>query len=252
MKRFFIALNFLTRLSIPSNLRFETGDIGRATLFFPLIGALIGLIQTGAALGFSPAARGNSLKSILVAGLLVVINVFVTGALHLDGLADTADGFGGGHTKERVLEIMRDSLIGSFGAVGLILLIILKVAALAALIESGSFWQILIIAPALARWAIVPLGKFLPYARKSGGLGQTVTDYVGWNELIGASFIMVVLMCGLLDLKTALVFGAVVAFITLLNVRLCLKKIGGITGDTMGANTEICETAILFAAVFLK
>ncbi len=252
MKRFFIALNFLTRLSFPPGLRFETGDIGRAALCFPLVGVVIGLIQIGAAFGFASAAQGNALKSILVAALLVVINVFVTGAFHLDGLADMADGFGGGHTKERVLEIMRDSMIGSFGAVGLILLLILKIAAIAALIESGSFWRILIVAPALARWAIVPLGKFLPYARKSGGLGQTVTDFVGWNELLGASVLTAILLFALLDLKTALVFSAVVGFFTLTNIRLCLKKIGGITGDTMGANTEICEAAILFAAVFLR
>jgi adenosylcobinamide-GDP ribazoletransferase len=135
MKRIFVAINFLTRLSVPPNLRFESDDIGRATLFFPLVGALIGLIQIAGAHLFAVSAFGNTLKSVLVAALLVVINVFVTGALHLDGLADMADGFGGGHTKERTLEIMRDSLIGSFGAVGLVLLIILKVAAIAALVE---------------------------------------------------------------------------------------------------------------------
>lgn len=252
MKRIFVAINFLTRLSVPPNLVFETGEIGRAAMFFPLVGALIGLIQTGAALGFASAAQGNALKSILVAAFLLVINVFVTGALHLDGLADMADGFGGGHTKERVLEIMRDSLIGSFGAVGLILLLILKIAAIAALIESGSFWQILIIAPALARWAIVPLAKFTPYARESGGLGQTVTDYVGWNELLGATFLTVILLFGLLEWKIAVVFLLVATAVTLFIARFSFRKIGGVTGDVLGANTEVCEAAILFAAVFLR
>jgi adenosylcobinamide-GDP ribazoletransferase len=110
----------------------------------------------------------------------------------------------------------------------------------------------LILVPALARWTIVPLGKFLPYARKSGGLGQTVTDFVGWNEVLGATILTAVLLFTLVDWRTALILWTVALFLTLINVRLCLKKIGGITGDTMGANTEICETAILFAAVFLS
>jgi cobalamin 5'-phosphate synthase/cobalamin synthase len=187
MKRFFAAISFLTRLPVPQKFVFEAADVGRSTVFFPLVGALIGLIQTSALLVFVNAASGSVLKAILLAVLLVVINVFVTGALHLDGLADMADGFGGGREKERTLEIMRDSLIGSYGAVSLILLLILKVGAVAALIENEMAWQFLILAPALGRWASVPLGKFMPYARKSGGLGNAVTDYVGWTELVGAT-----------------------------------------------------------------
>lgn len=122
MKRLLVAVNFLARLSVPRSLRYESGDIGRAAVFFPAVGALIGLIQIAVWRPFSFPVLGDPLKSIVVAALLLVVNVFVTGAFHLDGLADTADGFGGGRSKERTLEIMRDSLIGSFGAVGLILL----------------------------------------------------------------------------------------------------------------------------------
>lgn len=251
MKRFFAATSFLTRLPVPQKFVFEAADVGRATVFFPLVGALIGLFQAGALLVFGNAADGNILKAVLMAVLLVVVNVFITGALHLDGLADMADGFGGGREKERTLEIMRDSLIGSYGATALILLLILKVCAVAWLIENQTAWQFLIAAPALGRWASVPLGKFMPYARKSGGLGNAVTDFVGWTELVGATIITAIVLFALTDWQMGAKIWLVVAGLTVFNARLCLKKIGGVTGDTLGANTEICETAVLLAAVFL-
>ncbi len=252
MKRLLAAIAFLTRLPAPRNLIFEAGDIGRATVFFPLVGALIGLIQIVALQLFPAAARENTLKAVLIAVLLVVVNVFVTGALHLDGLADMADGFGGGRDRARTLEIMRDSVIGSFGAVGLILLLILKITAIAALLENAAAWKFLIVAPALGRWATVPLCKFLPYARKSGGLGQSVTDFVGWQELVGATVLTAVILFGLLGWQNAAILWLAAVSISVFIGRVCRKKIGGITGDTMGANTEICETAVLLAAVFLR
>jgi len=237
---------------VPQNFVSEARDVGRSTVCFPLVGALIGTIQIGALQFFAESASGNPLKSVLIAVLLVIVNVFVTGALHLDGLADMADGFGGGRDKERTLEIMRDSLIGSYGAVGLILLLILKIGAIASLIETGAAWQFLIVAPALGRWAIVPLGKFAPYARKSGGLGQSITDFVGWNELVGASIFTAVLIFGLLDWQIGAGLWLVVAAVTLFVARFSLRKIGGVTGDVLGANVEVCEAAVLFAAVFIR
>jgi adenosylcobinamide-GDP ribazoletransferase len=246
MKRFFAAVSFLTRLPVPRDLVFEAEDVGRATMLFPLVGALIGLLQVGALHVFGQPS--GVLQAVLIAVLLVLINVFVTGALHLDGLADMADGFGGGREKERTLEIMRDSVIGSYGATALILLLILKVAAIAALVENGSAWAFLILAPALGRWATVPLGKFMPYARKSGGLGNAVTDFVGWTELIGATAITTALIYFLIDWQGGARVWLVVIALTFINARFCLKKIGGVTGDTLGANTEVCETAVLIAA----
>jgi adenosylcobinamide-GDP ribazoletransferase len=249
MKRFFAAVSFLTRLPVPRGFVFEARDVGRATIFFPAIGALIGILQIAARQIFP--FETTVLQAVLIAVLLVLINVFVTGALHLDGLADMADGFGGGVTKTRTLEIMRDSLIGSFGATALILLLILKTAATAAIVQSLR-WEFLILAPALGRWASVPLGKFLPYARRGGGLGNAVTDFVGWTELFGATAFVGALIFALVDLQTSGKIWFLVLTLTFFNARICLKKIGGITGDTLGANTEICETAVLIAAAFVK
>jgi cobalamin synthase len=109
------------------------------------------------------------LPSLVVAVLIVAVNERLTGALHLDGLADMADGFGGGHTREDVLRIMRDHVIGSYGAVALILLVLLKVAALSTLINDDGDATYLILAPVLGRWASTPLGHFLPYARRRIG-----------------------------------------------------------------------------------
>jgi len=253
MKRFIVAVSFLTRLPIPPNLIFEARDVGRAALAFPLVGALLGLTQVVflKAFEFGGFRPNSSLKAVLAAILLIIASAFLTGALHFDGLADMADGFGGGRDQESVLRIMRDSVIGTYGAAALILLIALKVTAFAVLIETGEAWKILIIAPVFGRWATVPLGKFMPYARASGGLGASVTDYVGWTELIGASVITAIFTFALLDWRGGLMCWSVVIFLTYFNARICLKKIGGITGDTMGANTEICEAAVLLTAVFL-
>ncbi len=253
MKRFVVAISFLTRIPIPPNLIFEAKDVGRATLVFPLVGALLGLIQVLflKAFEFGGFFPNSSLKVALAAILLVIVSAFLTGALHFDGLADMFDGFGGGHDKKNILRIMRDSVIGTYGATALFLLILLKVTAIAALIETGEAWKFLIVAPVFGRWATVPLGKFMSYARASGGLGASVTDYVGWKELVGASVITAILTFALLDWRGGLVCWLIVILLTLFNARMCRRKIGGITGDTMGANTEICEASILLTAVFL-
>ena len=254
MKKLIVAISFLTRIPIPPKLIFEAKDVGRATLVFPLVGALLGLIQVAflKAFEYSGSSPNSSLKAVIAAILLIIVSAFLTGALHFDGLADMSDGFGGGRDRESVLRIMRDSVIGTYGAAALILLILLKVTAIAVLIETGNAWKFLIVAPVFGRWATVPLGKFMPYARASGGLGASVTDFVGWTELVGASVITAVFAFSVLDWQSAFICWFVVIFLTVFIARMCLKKIGGVTGDTMGANTEICEAAILLTAVFLS
>ncbi len=158
-----------------------------------------------------------------------------------------ADGFGGGRSREDVLRIMRDHVIGAYGAVALILFILMKVTALSALIERGTAGPYLVIAPALGRWASVPLGHFLPYARREGGLGLAVTDHVGRLELAGSA-----VLAGAVTLLLAGWRGAAcwlaVALVTLINGRMCVRRIGGVTGDTLGANTEVCESVVFIVA----
>lgn len=260
MKRLFAAIGFLTRAPLPSKWQFEAADVGRATLLFPLVGAGLGAINVAALFALAwrgPVADGAASKvmwlpPMLVAVLLVTLGAWLTGALHLDGLADMADGFGGGRRREDILRIMRDHCVGAYGAIALILLIVIKVAAFHGLIERGAaVAPYLILAPALGRWATVPLGLFLPSARQpESGLGAAVMDHVGWYEFVGASVIAAALTWLTGGWRGALCWLGVI-FITVFNARLCRRKIGGFTGDTLGANTEVCEAAVLILAVAL-
>ncbi len=259
MKRLFTAMAFLTRAPLPSRWEFDAVDVGRATLLFPLVGAALGVINLlflyvfslRISIGHHLTIGSPWLPPSVIAVLLVAISAWMTGAMHLDGLADMADGFGGGRDREDVLRIMRDHWIGAYGAVALILLVFIKVTALGSLIEHGAAGPYLIIAPALGRWASVPLGRFLPYARRQdGGLGAAITEHVGWFELIGASLLAGICTLYLASWRGAACWLAVIV-VTALNSSMCVRRIGGVTGDTLGANIEVCEAAVLLVAVVL-
>ena len=245
MRRLLAGISFLSRLPVPGNLTFDAADVGKATLLFPLVGALLGGIQALGAITF-----GARLPAFLAAALLVALSALVTGALHLDGLADMADGFGGGRTREDVLRIMRDHAIGAYGAVALIVVLAIKVAALTTLIPTVDGWRVLIAAAALARWGSVPLSRLLPYARREGGgLGAARTDHVGPLELLGSTVLAGAFAFGLCGWQRGGILWAGAAFVSLANGRMCLDRIGGVTGDTLGANTEVCEAIVYVLAV---
>ncbi|MGH9334855.1 MAG: adenosylcobinamide-GDP ribazoletransferase, partial [Vicinamibacteria bacterium] len=176
MTRLLAAVAFLSRF--PVRRKFESSDLGRAAVFFPLVGAAIGLLQWGAFRLLTPR-----FSSFAVAVALVALSAWITRAIHLDGLADFADGLGGGWTRENALRIMRDPSIGAFGAVTLVLTLAAKVAAIDSLKSEGA----LVLAPALARWASVPLGFLLPCAREGEGLGAAFSAGAGRMELVGAT-----------------------------------------------------------------
>jgi adenosylcobinamide-GDP ribazoletransferase len=259
MKRLLTAVAFLTRAPLPASWEFDAVDVGRASLLFPLVGAALGLINLlilyvfRMRISVGPHLTIGSLwlPAPVIAVLLVAISAWMTGAMHLDGLADMADGFGGGRDREDVLRIMRDHAIGAYGAVALILLVFIKVTTLSSLIERGAAGRYLIIAPALGRWASVPLGRFLPYARRQdGGLGAAITEHVGWFELIGASLLAGICTFYLGSWPGAACWLAVIV-VTALNASMCMRRIGGVTGDTLGANIEVCEAVVLLVAVAL-
>lgn len=233
MRRFLCALAFLTR--VPVRLQFDARDVGRATVCFPMIGALLGLLAVGVRV-----VCGDALPPFVVAFLTLGALALATGALHLDGLADMADGFGGGRRREDVLRIMRDHVIGAYGACALVFVIGLKAACLAALADDG----VIVLAAILGRWASVPVGMFVPYARReAGGLGAAITDFVGFGEVLGATLFAAGAAFWLCGADGAIMFGAVIAM-TAAQAWWCVRKIGGVTGDTMGANTEACEALV--------
>lgn len=239
------AIAFLTRAPLPARLAFTTADVGRAMLWFPLVGALLGALALA-----EHHVLADRLPPTLIAILLLGTIALATGALHLDGLADMADGFGGGRTREDVLRIMRDHVIGAYGACALIFVIGVQVAALAALLAAGDD-RIVVLAPALGRWGAVPVGAVVPYARKDVAAGGAVIDHVGAREVLGATLTAGALAIGLCGWR-GVALWAVVGAITALQARWCVRKIGGVTGDTTGANIVVCEAAIYVVALALR
>lgn len=219
MKSFLAAIAFLTRVPV------NAPDVTNAAGWFPLVGALL-----GGAYALVAFLLRSHLPALVVAVFLVALDALLTGALHYDGLADTADGFGGGRTREDVLRIMRDHAIGSYGGVALFLLLGFKVAAYANLLD---YPAAIAFTPALGRWSILPLTATLPYARSS----PSVIDGMGKGSLI--------LGTALILLTRAWVALVAVFVVTTLFGLYCRRRIGGITGDTLGANLQLCECAAL-------
>ena len=233
-----LAFQFLTRL--PAGKGAHAGDLGRSCAWFPLPGAAVGLLVAAAA-----HVAGPHLHAPLVAALAIAAFAWMTGGLHLDGVADVFDGLGGGHgDRERTLRIMRDSRIGAHGATALVLVLAVKVAALSELLARGSLWP-LVVAPVVARFAVVPLIVLFPYAREEG-LGRAFRGTAGGREMAIAAVLAAVAIApfapaSLLPAAAALATAAAVA----LSVN---RRLGGLTGDVYGAAIELAEAAALAAA----
>jgi len=259
MKRLVTAVTFLTRLPVPGEWNIEAADVARSTVFFPLVGAGIGAVQCGllaAAFRISQyvgqqSGRTHVLPVPVLAVIIVASGVLITGALHLDGLADMVDGFGGGRSREDALRIMRDHAIGAYGSVAVTLVLALKIVSIFTLIDRSVACRFLVVAPALARASIVVLGFLLPYARAAeGGLGG-VAQHVGISEVLLSSLTAIALAVWLGALQGGVAL-AVTVIASLWNARVCRRKIEGITGDTLGANIEVCEALVLAAGAILN
>jgi len=237
MKPLAAAVSFLTRLPIGKFVLIGAADVSQSAGWFPLVGLLIGGICAGAAF----VLRGH-LPSMVIGAIVLVLDAAVTGALHFDGLADTADGFGGGKSREDVLRIMRDHAIGSYGGTALALLVILKVAAYGALLAGGRWFAAIVLTPAVGRWSILLLTAALPYARETASVVREMrAGAVAWGTIIlGAAMAASRLWCA------AAAGGAAIAVSALFGLY-CRRRIGGITGDTLGANVQLCECAALIA-----
>lgn len=235
MKSLLAALSFLTRIPAGS---FDGADVARSAGWFPLIGVALGAMYGGAA----ALLRGH-LPLAVVAVALVALDAVLTGALHFDGLADTADGFGGGKDREDVLRIMRDHSIGSYGGVALVLAIGLKGAAYSALLGRERWFEAIVLTATLGRWSMLLPAATLPYARKSA----SVIQGMGKAALAGGT----ITMLGVVIFWRAWAAAVVVLVVTIGFGLYCRRRIGGITGDTLGANLELCECAALVALLWV-
>jgi adenosylcobinamide-GDP ribazoletransferase len=229
------AVTFLTRVPFPGPI--DPGDFGASTIYFPIIGAFVGGVGAGVFW-----ATSIVWPTIVALALSLVATVLLTGALHEDGLADAADGFGGGATPERVLDIMKDSRIGTYGAVALILAIIIKLASLASLSRTETV-AALIAGHTLARWSSVALLYGLRYVGTKGiAFAGTVTS---WR--LAMATIVTLVICALVLQRRAIIPILVSVMMTVAAGVYFRRRLGGVTGDCLGATTQLVEIVTYLA-----
>jgi adenosylcobinamide-GDP ribazoletransferase len=234
MRSLVAAIQFLTIMPIPSSFQCGEMELKRSVVLFPIvghmIGGLLGLLDIGIIRLFPPLLAGS---------IMVVLMMMVSGCFHMDGLADTADGFLSARPKERILEIMRDSRIGSMGVVAVIGVILLKVTALAS-IPVSRHWIVVVLMPLAGRCALVLGMAAAPYARLQGGLASAF-GRPPWPVTAISLMILSVTSWSVLGIPGLLAAGTAI-FSTIIFSFWCRRKIGGFTGDTLGAACEIAET----------
>jgi adenosylcobinamide-GDP ribazoletransferase len=222
---------------------FETDSLSRAVKFFPLVGLVVG---SGAVV--VQKLLISHLSRQLTALIVLAYLVLITGCLHEDGLADTADAFGGGGTKDKILIILKDSRIGSYGATALALSLLARYLLLASL-PMEHFAAYVISAHVLCRWSSLPLSYFLPPAREQDGQGARIAKLTSLPSLVfGSTFSFAVVAFALRWSAVAPLLLAVLA--VALSGWLYSRKIGGVTGDCFGATNQLTEIAVYFCGVW--
>ncbi len=240
------AFAFLTRLPLPAT-PYDDGSLARAVKFFPLVGLVIG---AGASL--LHAALTPHLPGPVSALAVLLATVLTTGALHEDGLADTADAFGGGlRDRSRILAILRDSRIGSYGAIALTLSLTARLLLLSSL-PPASFAPCLIAAHVLGRWSSLPLSLWLAPARSPhDGMGARIAHRTSRASLLVGSALTLAIIIPALHLASIAPVLLTLA-VTLLSGLFYRARLGGITGDCFGATNQLTEIAVLCCGVWQR
>lgn len=237
------AFQFLTRIPMPA-IAFESDSLSRAVKFFPLVGLVVG---AGAVL--LQKLLTTHLTRPLAALVVLTYLVLITGFLHEDGLADTVDGFGGGWTKDRVLAILRDSRIGSYGATSLVLSLMARYLLLSSM-PMEHFAAYVISAHVLCRWSSLPLSYFLPPAREQEGQGARIARLTSLPSLLFGSIFAATIV--VFALRRASVAPLLVSlFVVILSGWFYYRKIDGVTGDCFGATNQLTEIAVYFCGVWI-
>lgn len=241
-RQFLFSLQFLTVLPVGKNIPREKVDFSQAMAFFPLVGSLIGTILVLISLTVS-----HFFSPWLCSLIVLVVWILLTGAIHLDGLTDSIDGLSGGTTKEETLRIMKDSHCGAKGLVALFLILLLKFILLR---EVNLHWEALFFAPMISRWSMVLAASLAPYAGKGETLGRKWIEGVSFKEIAYASLIIALAMILLAQVIYLYILILVVG-ITFIWMKYLQQRLGGITGDTLGALNEITEVAAFLPWAFL-
>ncbi|KLT70856.1 adenosylcobinamide-GDP ribazoletransferase [Flavobacterium sp. ABG] len=254
---FFTALLFYTRIPCPKNIDHNPDYLNKATRYFPLIGWIVGSISF---LAFYVFSLFLSVETAVI--LAFIASILTTGAFHEDGFADVCDGFGGGWTKEKILLIMKDSAIGAYGAIGLVLLFLLKFKLLSESIalfqiqDSTALFQIFLLfvsAHALSRLAAISIIFTHEYSRDdASSKSKPIAKSNTWKEILGSFFFGLVPLLALSYFKYQILLVLIPVFLTrYFLARYFQKWIDGYTGDCLGATQQVCEVVYYLALLFL-
>ena len=241
------AFTLLTRLPARCFAAHDASDLPSSVTYFPAVGLAVAVI------GGAAYATAALLWPVVIAVLLsVMVTVFVTGAIHEDGLADALDGFYGGWSRDQVLAIMKDSRVGSYGLVGFVLVLATKVATLATIAHQSTtavaVVRALVAAHVLARWSSLPLMWKYPYVRPANtgeraSAGGPFVDATPARRVLAGSVLTLAIVVIALGARVAAA-GAAAALLTVVAGQYCSRRIGGITGDALGATNQLVELAV--------
>ena len=245
MRGLFIAVQFLTRLPVPGGRQpAQAADLRRAAVFFPLVGSLIGLSTAAVVWGAS-----HLWPFALAVVLGLAVEAFLTGGLHEDAVADFFDAFGGGRHREDVLRILKDSRIGSYGALALTLALLLRAGAIAALEESLLF-AALATSAGLGRWVMLIVMALLPPPPGQASLAREIGLQLGWREVVAGTLGAAPGACVLAlarPFESALALVSLALLVTFFYHYL-KRRLGGATGDCLGCLCYLSQILVLLAA----
>ena len=245
IKRFLLMMQFLTSIPIPVQLDVDNRDFGKGLVFAPLVGLLIGLIMAGA---FYLSSLIFPVHAAIVITILVYI--MLTGGLHLDGLGDTFDGLFSNRPKERILEIMRDSRVGTNAVLGIVSVLLLNITLLWG-IDKQLLIRVIVLFPVAGRIGSIIGAGTSDYARKGEGLGKSFIDYCGRTEIALGLVIYLAIFFGIKGFY-GLMESVIPIAAAFLSTRFFSRKIGGATGDILGAVCELNQTFYLIGIYFVK
>ncbi|ESU27027.1 cobS protein [Flavobacterium limnosediminis JC2902] len=246
---------FYTRIPCPKNIDHNPDYLNKASRYFPLVGWIVGSVAFGVYSVF------NFLMGSEIAVLFSMIaSILVTGAFHEDGFADVCDGFGGGWTKEKILMIMKDSAIGAYGAIGVVLLLLMKFMAVSTLFRNTEiaslnlyfvFSLLFVTAHSISRLAAVSIVFTHQYSREdASSKSKPIAQNYTWREVLGAFFFGLLPLVVLSYFQWQLLLVLIPVFVTrFFMARYFQKWIDGYTGDCLGATQQVCEVVFYLSAI---
>jgi len=251
-KNFINALQFLTIITVSKKHELQEGDLAKSMAYFPVVGFLIGFVLVNADKLFTLVALPHTITNVL----LIALSVLITRALHVDGLADTFDGLMGGRSAGARLAIMKDSRLGTAGAVAIFFVLFIKYLCLNSLFNSEKV-AALLVAPMLARWSQTIMVYKTHYGREDG-MGKAFVGHLRASGMTAVSLIAAGLTAFVVmreETQTAVLVLSLICGVVLFTVlgrRYLINKLGGMTGDAIGAMSELNEALVLLVFVVLS